>query len=111
MKKLIIQKYNRDEALNCFVSNIKKHLGSRLKRIILFGSRARGDENPDSDYDFLIVLDRISNEIKDCIDTIAGEVFYEYSKPISAFAMSEERYINEKFNPFLMNIYREGINL
>lgn len=30
-------------------------------RIYLFGSRARGDARPDSDYDLLVVLDRCSD--------------------------------------------------
>lgn len=30
-------------------------------RIILFGSRARGDARPDSDYDLLVVLDELPN--------------------------------------------------
>ncbi len=29
--------------------------GDRVERIILFGSRARGDAHPDSDYDLLVV--------------------------------------------------------
>ena len=31
-------------------------LGVRVERIILFGSRARGDYRPDSDYDVLVVV-------------------------------------------------------
>ena len=30
-------------------------------RIILFGSRARGDQRPDSDYDLLVVLDEVGD--------------------------------------------------
>lgn len=30
--------------------------GSRLNRVVLFGSYARGDFNPDSDIDFMVVL-------------------------------------------------------
>ena len=30
-------------------------------RIILFGSRARGDSRPDSDYDLLVVMDELAN--------------------------------------------------
>jgi predicted nucleotidyltransferase len=30
-------------------------------RIILFGSRARGDQRPDSDFDLLVVLDAVEN--------------------------------------------------
>lgn len=32
-------------------------LGARLHQIVLFGSRARGDGDEESDYDFLIVAD------------------------------------------------------
>ena len=31
-------------------------LGIKVERIILFGSRARGDYRPDSDYDILVVV-------------------------------------------------------
>ena len=30
-------------------------------RIVLFGSRARGDQRPDSDYDLLVVLDDVDD--------------------------------------------------
>jgi predicted nucleotidyltransferase len=39
----------------------------RLERIILFGSRARGDHKPYSDYDILIVLEERDRPI---IDTL-----------------------------------------
>jgi predicted nucleotidyltransferase len=39
---------------------ILQSLGERVKRIILFGSRARGDAYADSDYDLLIVLDKLT---------------------------------------------------
>jgi uncharacterized protein len=31
--------------------------GPRLKQVLLYGSRARGDHAPDSDYDVLVVLE------------------------------------------------------
>lgn len=33
----------------------------RVRRIILFGSRARGDALPDSDYDVLVVFDNLAS--------------------------------------------------
>lgn len=39
---------------------IREALGERVRRIILFGSRARGDALPDSDYDVLVVLDQLA---------------------------------------------------
>lgn len=35
-----------------------KRAGCEVRRIILFGSRARGDFRPDSDWDFYVVVDR-----------------------------------------------------
>jgi predicted nucleotidyltransferase len=34
---------------------IKDLLGTSLRKIILFGSRARGDGNADSDFEFLVI--------------------------------------------------------
>lgn len=31
--------------------------GPRLKQVLLYGSKARGDHRPDSDYDILVVLE------------------------------------------------------
>lgn len=40
---------------------IREALGQRVRRIILFGSRARGEALPDSDYDLLVVLDALAS--------------------------------------------------
>lgn len=32
-------------------------LADRVRKVILFGSRARGDAGPDSDFDLLVILD------------------------------------------------------
>jgi predicted nucleotidyltransferase len=40
--------------------------GARVSRIILFGSRARGDARPDSDYDLLVIVrDASGSEIRE----------------------------------------------
>ena len=36
--------------------------GERVRRIILFGSRARGDASPDSDFDLLVVVRNLTPE-------------------------------------------------
>jgi hypothetical protein len=37
--------------------DLRELYGERLKHVILFGSRARGDADPESDIDLLVVLD------------------------------------------------------
>jgi len=86
-------------------------LGDHLRQIILFGSRARGDNAPDSDYDCLAVLDEVTPETKDIIDAIAGEFLYQYDAVFSVFPISEVKHRQDIFSPFLMNVRKEGIVL
>ena len=54
------------EALKLAVECLKKAFKNELSGILLFGSRARGDNRPDSDYDFLIVLkDYVTGPVED----------------------------------------------
>ncbi|TGY96616.1 nucleotidyltransferase domain-containing protein [Petralouisia muris] len=45
--------------LGSYREAIGKLLGSRLTRVILYGSYARGDFNQDSDMDIMILMDAI----------------------------------------------------
>ncbi|MDB4582216.1 nucleotidyltransferase domain-containing protein [Draconibacterium sp.] len=38
---------------------LSEKLGSNLKEVILFGSQAYGNSTEDSDYDFLVILEKI----------------------------------------------------
>ncbi len=89
--------------------DIREQLGGHLKRIVLFGSRARGDARQDSDYDLLVVVDEVDRNVKDTIDSIAGEMLYQFGVVISAFPTSEKAVRSRKYSPFLMNIAKEGL--
>lgn len=43
-------------AISAFVRAVRSHYGERVKDIVLFGSRARGDYKPDSDADIAVIL-------------------------------------------------------
>lgn len=100
-----------DRILDEFVEVINRRFGSSLKNIILFGSRARGDHDRDSDYDFLLIFDSVSRERIDTIDEVAGDFLYRYNVVFSAFPVSEENYERERYNPLYMNIRNHGISL
>jgi len=101
----------RDEVLEHFLKEMRQRLDDHLKQVILFGSRARGDDVPYSDYDCLVILDEVSPAVKDMIDEIAGEILYQHDAVVSAFPIAEETHRRQMYNPFLMNIRREGIVL
>jgi len=100
-----------DPIFDLFLQEMRKQLGTHLKQIILFGSRARGDDVPYSDYDCLAVLDEVSPAIKDSIDEMAGEFLYQYNAVFSVFPISEAHHQHQTYSPLLMNIRREGIPL
>ena len=104
-----------DKILNEFVNGIHNILGNRVKKIILYGSYARGEYNNESDIDIMILTDLEDNEI------------VEYRAIISDFTFDLELENNvcfspiikniDKFNywidtlPFYMNVQKEGIIL
>jgi predicted nucleotidyltransferase len=59
-------------------------------QIFLYGSRARGDATEDSDWDFLILLDReINQEITDRIRHCLYEIEWETDSVISSIIRSK----------------------
>jgi len=84
--------------------------GDRLKKVILYGSWARGDATDDSDIDLLVVLEgdvSPGREIERMIDAIT-DVMLDHSELVSVYPVSEDDY--ERVNsPLLMNARREGI--
>lgn len=101
----------KDNILLLFSDKLKEQLGYHLKQIILFGSKARGDDAPDSDYDCLAIVDSLSPVINETIDEIAGEFLYQYNVVFSVFPVSEKRYHTQVHNPFFINVQNEGILL
>ncbi len=90
---------------------IKKY-GGRLKKIVLFGSYARGDYTSDSDMDVLIVLEDLNSgykEISKLVPLIA-DLNLKYGELASCIAVSRVDYEKGR-SPLLVNVHREGIAL
>ena len=84
--------------------------GNRVDRILLYGSRARGDERPDSDIDILVVLkdDFNYSEMLRLSSDLAAALSLENDVVISRAFVSKEQFENKK-TPFLMNVRREAV--
>ncbi|WP_323737562.1 nucleotidyltransferase domain-containing protein (plasmid) [Methanosphaera sp. ISO3-F5] len=90
-----------------FANNIKNN---EIKRIILFGSVARGEDNDDSDIDILIISNNQEN-LEDKISEEKYNIITKYRELISAHVISEKHYEETKNYSFLTNIRNEGIIL
>lgn len=108
---------NINQILQEFINGVQEILGKNLKKIILYGSYARGDYNDNSDVDIMILTslkDRALEEYRYKI--------YDYSYDIEEknnFHIQLSPLVKniDRFNywleamPFYMNVQKEGVVL
>ena len=94
-------------ALNEFVKTLKGRYGDRIKKIILFGSYARGDYDEESDIDILIIGDIPQREIS----FLSAEILLKYGEVISAIVETPKEFERLKDSFFHKNVLKEGIEI
>ena len=99
---------NVNEEIQKFINEVKKILGDRLKKVILYGSYARGDYNKKSDVDIMILTDLSFEEIEEYRDKISDAAFEIELKTgiiLSPVVKNIEKYnTRRKFVPFYKNV-------
>ena len=101
--------------MELYIIEIQKIYGDHLRKVILYGSYARGDFHADSDVDLMILLDLSDMELK-VFSRQLSYMTYDFNmdhevdiKPISK---SEEHFRKWVANyPFYANIRKEGVVL
>jgi predicted nucleotidyltransferase len=94
-----------------FAGIVKKRLKNNLKKIILFGSHARGDYNDSSDYDILVIVDKKNKSIQDIILDACVEIMDNYYELIGCIVCDEKEWEMKKRFPIGLNILKEGVEL
>lgn len=82
-----------------------------IERVIVFGSRARGDASPDSDLDVFIEIPKLDADLRQQIREIAWEVSLGEGVLISTFVVTSAAITDSPLgaNPILRTIALEGI--
>lgn len=82
-----------------------------IKKIILFGSVARGDDNDNSDIDILIITENFDDDLKieDDIYRKVFDILINKHERVSIKMRPIEHYETHKNFPFYNNIEKEGI--
>jgi len=99
----------KEKVLERVVELLAKKL--RLKALILFGSRARGDWSPWSDYDLLVIADfdeQYLDRIKKLLD-ILSEIPLEIEP--HPYTLQEALEMLKRGNPIIVDALEEGIVL
>ena len=80
-----------------------------IKKIILFGSVARGDDKKNSDIDILILTTEKTKKIKKDVYSKASDILLKTMEDISVKISTVEHYQKYKEMPFYSNIRKEGV--
>ncbi|HEY2385173.1 MAG TPA: nucleotidyltransferase domain-containing protein [Terriglobia bacterium] len=101
-----------DATIQAFLSGIAG-VRERIEKIILFGSRVRGDEKPYSDYDILIVVAERERDLMDAIHDAVMDALLATGRLVSPKVFRRQDF--DRFSaiptPFLKNVLREGVSL
>lgn len=101
-----------DPILRRFRAAVDEAYGDRVERVVLFGSRARGDARPDSDYDVAVFLRDMPDRIVELyrLADLGAAILEDTGECIHAMAYDAETYDDPRM-PLMHEIRREGVEL
>jgi predicted nucleotidyltransferase len=106
-----------EEALDIFRTSLDREYGRRLRDLLVFGSRARGDATDESDVDVAIVLDgEIDSPVQDMLKVagLAYDAIVETGIHVQGWPVSEREWANPSLheNPqLILSMRRDGLPL
>lgn len=100
-----------DPILTRFSQEIRQAYGARLERLVLFGSRARGDFRPDSDYDVAVFIHQPESFDTEArrLAKITTELLYDQGVVISPVHFPAGAW--QARTGFMAEVRRDGIDL
>ena len=113
MNKRVNLKSKDAAAIEEFVGRLRALLGSNLVEVKLFGSKATGKDQPESDIDILVSVEKGGVEVEDevldiAFDTNLKHEVYISPRVIDCVTLADPVW---RITPFLKAIAAEGIPL
>jgi len=102
-----------EPVLACFRTALAEIYGDRLERVVLYGSRARGDAHAESDYDVAVFLRSLGDRATEMnrLADLSTKIIVEEDGPfIHAMAYAAGSY-NDPRMSLMYAIRSEGIDL
>jgi predicted nucleotidyltransferase len=99
-----------DPILARFRASLDEVYGARIDRVVLFGSRARGDARPDSDYDVAVFLKEPESFWTESgrLAEIETDILYDTGAVINALPVSAGL---DRDDAFMRELERDGRDL
>ena len=96
-----------------FVGKLHERFDGQVVSVVVYGSRARGEADPDSDMDLLVVMSDTTSEIRRAVRYLAAEVWLEHGIYLSTrvWSVAHWRQLERAQTLLYHNIRADGITL
>ncbi len=88
---------------------------NKLKKVILYGSVARGMQTEDSDIDIMVLVEGDNEELRkydEKLSDVSTDISLKYLKVFSIIDVSYQEYETwRQISPFYRNVSKEGVVL
>jgi len=104
---------NEQAAIMAYINRIREHFSDRILGVMLFGSKARGDADVESDLDLLVLVDIESPEVRSELWQMASDISLDYNLVLSPRVFGQARW-NEMSHmrlPLYRAIMADGVVL
>lgn len=105
---------SRDQqAIEALVGCLITQLGDHILRLTLFGSKARGEDTPESDIDVLVVTTDNTWVLKHRVLLLGARLSLEHDVLFNLYVIGRERWawMRQVQHPLYRNIIAHGIDL
>jgi predicted nucleotidyltransferase len=99
--------------LKQFKASLEQVLGTQLVELKVFGSKARGDDRPDSDIDVLAIVASDDWHIPDKVYDVATDILLQADVCISPKVISKSRFdqLSREGTSFIHNVGKDAITI
>ncbi len=113
MKTLAHLTPNEQRAITKYVAQIRDRFPDRILTVTLFGSKARGDGDTESDIDLLVLVDVEDDDLRDKLWQIASDISLEHGIVLSTRIFAQSRWTDTRqpHLPLYRAVAAEGIPL
>lgn len=94
-----------------FATELRAILGNHIRKLVLFGSRARRDGNAGSDCDMLVVVDAVDKPAEDAVIEASVRVLDSCGVLVGSILCNEQEWEEKKRFPIGLNILAEGVEV
>jgi predicted nucleotidyltransferase len=100
-------------ALAEYLTRLREQFGDQVQRVILYGSKVRGDFDAESDIDVFVVFKELNQTREDILSQLVLDVDLKYDVLVSDFPVNQARFerMAKIHEPLYQDVMGEGVDL